>query len=169
MTSRYMKIIILNKQNLIKSNFLDINMKESKRKLSEPQYNENESNKQVYFIIEPNEFIKHYDDLITMKVTNIISASVFSIIFVLIIVVFFIAWDDLWGKCTSKSWIIFLPVMIATFFSLLFNIYTLLYSLKNLSSASYFFYSPFIFCIISCNIIPLVELFWSKYITKKKV
>jgi len=61
-----MKIVILNKQNLIKSNFLDINMKGNKKKKNEPQQPSNENgDKQVYFIIEPNEFIKHYDDLIT--------------------------------------------------------------------------------------------------------
>jgi len=51
----------------------------------------------------------------------------------MIAVVSLIAWDDLWDKCNSKSWIIFLPVMVATFFSLLFNTYTFIYSIKYLS------------------------------------
>ncbi|ORX82257.1 hypothetical protein BCR32DRAFT_244289 [Anaeromyces robustus] len=201
MVSRYMKIVILNKQNLMKSNFLDITMKgkDNKKKKDESKSkekkkdnkdkkkkkddkkkdknkdknnnnnnninninnnnlsnsfniidieskNENESenesesenakknsNKQVFFIIEPNEYIKHYDELITMKVNNIISAIFFGIIFLLIVVVFLVAWNDLFDKCNSKSWFIFLPVMVATFISSLFNFYCLIYSLKHLS------------------------------------
>jgi len=68
MVSRHLKIVILNKQNLIKSNFLDINVKDNKKKNDTP---ENDSlkvsnNKQVYFVIEPNEYIRHYDEIITV-------------------------------------------------------------------------------------------------------
>jgi len=70
MVSRFMKIVILNKQNLIKSNFLDINMKDNKKnKSNNNKINEADqvaNNKQVYFVIEPNEYIRHYDDIITL-------------------------------------------------------------------------------------------------------
>jgi hypothetical protein len=199
-----MKIVILNKQNLIKSNFLDINMKDNKKnKSNNNKINEADqvaNNKQVYFVIEPNEYIRHYDDIITLKVTNVISVIFFAIIFLLFIVVFLLAWDDLWDKCTSKSWIVFLPVMTATFISSLFNFYSLIYSLKHLSweksldislcnfgiiagitlyvlsksriiksnGSSYFFFFPYFFLTIGCVIIPLAEIYWSKFFSKKK-
>eukprot|EP00833_Pecoramyces_ruminatium_P004961 jgi/Orpsp1_1/1178993/evm.model.c7180000067500.1 len=210
MVSRYLKIVVLNKQNLIKSNFLDINMKDNnnnnnnkKKNNCNPiteNLNEKDNNKQVYFVIEPNEYIKHYDEIITVKVTNIISIIFFAIIFLLFIVVFLLAWDDLFDKCNSKSWIVFLPVMTATFISSLFNFYCLIYSLKHLSleksiditlsnfgiivgiilyvlskskiiksnGSSYFFFFPYFFLAIGCIVIPLIEIYWSRYITKKK-
>jgi len=36
------------------------------------------------------------------------------------------------------------------------------------NGSSYFFFFPFFFCIIGCIIIPLIELYWSKFVTKKK-
>lgn len=201
--SRYLKYIILNKQNLMKSNFLDINLK-NKTETEKSQHNSNsnnENNKQVYFIIEPNEYLRHYNDIITVKATNIISISFFAIIFFLVICVFIFAWDALWDKCKSdSSWKVFLPIMVTTFISSLFTAYCLIYSLKNLSwektldislcalgvfsaillyllskygiidgnGSSYFFFIPYCFCVIVCIIFPLIEIYWNRYITKKK-
>jgi len=52
----------------MKSNFLDINLK-NKTETEKSQHNSNsnnENNKQVYFIIEPNEYLRHYNDIITV-------------------------------------------------------------------------------------------------------
>jgi len=71
MNSRYLKYVILNKQNLMKSNMLDINMKNKNEPNSQQNTDINTNNdenndKQIYFIIEPNEYIKHFNDIITV-------------------------------------------------------------------------------------------------------